>query len=485
MAVAYFNNIKEQIDNIVIIDTKKTLNKTIKLIIIYSNNDINHTLINCDKLLTDLINKINKKGLYVTSSDIDKIYSDINKILKNDDYFNWIIKNIELGFIPDDIFIKKYIYSFSYETCEYLYKNYEQEFITNSLLPFTNYNFMHKLFSNKDKLFTETEDLIQIFDNIDNVMKNLNLNIKDVFNNMIHFYWPKNSEYTLELLNNIYQNVMIYCRNRNINIKIDILNIDDSNDYEIKPIYNFMLQNLELQTYTLDEIKNKLNKNISLASYILIPKNFIKIYDKKDNDKLLYYLPVIFNQQISDYFNKILILFKYLIEEENLELTHDLFLYYCKLGIPHMIEYFLENKFIPNNEIFLNLNPDKYIQCMCIFVKYNYYINDDILDEIWIKLIGNSISVSGFIKYTIYVNDVELHKKIIERLINVRLNYTDINNLSLADLIFYNDTINLETIILLDDYEKRKLLLEKYMKENIKVKTKIIRKIIKKKVVNK
>ena len=492
-----FNVVKDTISNIVSVSNKRALNAIIKDIIKYSKNYDNDNVMKCDELLTDLVNKINKnskKDLFITGSDIDKIYSNINKILNNNNYFNWIIKNIELGFVPDHVFIKKYLYSFSYETTTYLYKNYSQEFIISSLLPFSNYNFMQKIFYNEDKLFTESEDLLLKFNKIDNVMNDLNLNIADVFNNIIQFYWPKNSEHTNQIVNNIYNNVIIYCKNKNINF--DILNINNyDNSYDINIIYELIINNFKLETHSLEEIKNKINNNTKLKLLLLIPENFIKIYNELDNDKILYYLPIIFNEnqlRTNNYNQKFLTLFKYLIEEENLELTHDLFLYYCKLGIPYMIEYFLENKFIPNNEIFLNLNPDKYIQCMCIFIKYNYYITDDILDEIWIKLIGNSIGVTGFIKYTIYINDIELHQKIIDRLINVRLNYKDINNLSLADLIFYTDKITLEKVILVEDYEKRKFLLEKYMKQNNNKldinnqanKKRIIKKIIKKKVIN-
>ena len=492
-----FNVVKDTISNIVSVSNKRALNAIIKDIIKYSKNYDNDNVMKCDELLTDLVNKINKnskKDLFITGSDIDKIYSNINKILNNNNYFNWIIKNIELGFVPDHVFIKKYLYSFSYETTTYLYKNFSQEFIISSLLPFSNYNFMQKIFYNEDKLFTESEDLLLKFNKIDNVMNDLNLNIADVFNNIIQFYWPKNSEHTNQIVNNIYNNVIIYCKNKNINF--DILNINNyDNSYDINIIYELIINNFKLETHSLEEIKNKINNNTKLKLLLLIPENFIKIYNKKDNDKILYYLPIIFNEnqlRTNNYNQKFLTLFKYFIEKENLELTHDLFLYYCKLGIPYMIEYFLENKFIPNNEIFLNLNPDKYIQSMCIFIKYNYYINDDILDEIWIKLIGNSIGVTGFIKYTIYINDIELHQKIIDRLINVRLNYKDINDLSLADLIFYTDKITLEKVILVEDYEKRKFLLEKYMKQNNNKldinnqanKKRIIKKIIKKKVIN-
>jgi hypothetical protein len=175
---------------------------------------------------------------------------------------------------------------------------------------------------------------------------------------------------------------------------------------------------------------------------------------------------------------------------------------YCKIGNLNIIEIFLENKFKPSDDTFLNINYDSNVKIrdlLKLFNKYNFYINENVLRKIWNKLKNKTFDDDNIKQYTIYVNnDEEFNNLLPELQQNFNKYHEEINllfNSPYTCVIDYCKTnkITLEQIITCNNNERRQNLLEIYIEQNkidnsnlipemnkVNTQKKIIRKIVKK-----
>lgn len=505
-----FAQILEQITNSPPIKTKKAFIGLLKEVKSFNEGAYKITLINIDVLLEHLLAKVEKEGLYITAKEIISIYQHKMHYLDNCTLFSWIIKNIELGFILDD-YMADFIFSgLSIDTVTKLITKYPQ--YKDKI--FTNYNSMYCMFYfgqnipfNYFKINSHLtdEEYISKFEKVDKLCESLNLDITKVFD-----YRIKYVNYTLQhKLDNeeniMYRNLILYYKQKNL--AVDIVKIISNNIkvfLEFRKIHDYkdsFFANISFPVvkYSLNEMLqiDKDKRDFLLEKFIDPYKiedkieddnvnNFIfhKVYNEEfneeNNKKLLLNLPVLFNYTQSTSRKAFYDLFISLVNNHNCILTDDVFKLYCKLGICNIVEYFLENKFTPSNDIYLNLVLDK-LNMLKLFVKYNHYMPEDIIVEFYNKKSAYFEDVDEFIKFTVYVNNEEKHKSVKQKLIDEKNIYSakmSVTNLSLAEVINYNNPVDLETVIDCEDYFKRRELFNIYLKQNNK-KT-IIRKIIKK-----
>ena len=224
------------------------------------------------------------------------------------------------------------------------------------------------------------------------------------------------------------------------------------------------------------------------------PKIFDIIYNDKYDEDLLMIIGGMFNSESYHSHSEIQIkLFNHLINK-GCPLTEKAFKLYCKYCNCVIIEIFLENKFKPTDDIFLEVNFDTASRITNLYKllnKYNYYISAEILPKIWNKLRSQHLTPKIIQEFSIYINNDEEFNKILPELETEYNKHTQLkdmlNNSSYFELLEYIKTnkLTLEMIMLCKTQEKRLDLLDLYKLQNgelqkeIQPKKKIIRKIIK------
>ena len=428
---------------------------------LFRNNDVMFNIESTDpNVLEDLQNKI---------AFIDKFFEETG--LNPDDLLNMSNKIYIYFNINKKFYNRNSIY------CNFLlyriYKNYKIT-IYDLLIyhEFTNshiYDYLNKYFKKYDKNDLKEEFLkCKNMDNSYNILCLLSL--KTLKNNNILTH------------NNIFQT------NNNDADTID------SDDEDFK--YLTDEERLEMGLPNKNNI-NKINlcdasKNNIISKTIII---FEAFYNDNYDEELLEIVSILFQKKYvkTSFFNFLL--------SKGCNLTDKLFNQYCKIGENELIEIFLENKFKPTDDTFLKINFNsntKITSLLQLFNKYNFYINDTILPQMYNKLKLQGYTDDMIKSFTIYVNNDDEFTKILPQLQENYKKYyeqkTKINNGCIVEIndYFKSNKLTLDIIIECENIVLRRNLLELYKEQNnisnnnivsdINTKKKVIKRIIKKKV---
>jgi hypothetical protein len=454
-----------------------------------------------------------------------------------------------------------------FDSIYYLLKKYKDDPNFNRNIYFKNYHMLDKLFRNNDLIFNiDTKDpveLVELEDKIkfiDSFFEDTGLNSNDLLNKNNKIYIPYHIDKKNYNRDNIYFNFLQYRIYKNNRLTISELLV--YREFCTKHNYNYLTK--YFKKYSKNELKTELIKIIKTdhkseiinflltkivtdnSKQIQLNNNFEKEFEsdsdisndedydddlknltfeqrlemgliKLQDSRLSLLDTTIFETFYNDkYDDELLEIISIIYDGTNLNinlfnillnngctLTDKIFNLYCKIGDLRIIEIFLENKFKPGDEIFLNINYNnstKIINLIKLFNKYNFYINDNIIPQMWNKFKNIDISDEIFKNSTIYINNDDEFNKILPQL---QENYNKISEekkiLSTGTIYEINDylksnKLTIEMIIECENIEKRRNLLEIYKEQNINNtnnntiditdgKKRIIKRIIKKKVV--
>ena len=460
---------------------------------IYENNLYNVSELN--KIIIIFINSIDFNKIILDTKHVAKIVNMFSHIIPyNQIDLNrrtWFKTIIENGYIPTEALIKCNNNNLSYEDFKIIINKLGIN--VNRNLIFENINIMLELFHHDNKFMKFNDDnqniLIERFNKIDNFIKEINVNIDDAFIYTLklpHYYKPL---FNLDIL---YANILYYKTYKNIstsistiyNIKTNMLNL-----YKILPSLNILYEKIN---------KNKLEQMNRIDFLICVdtPVFFENIYNDEYDEELVDILSIFIDS--SNIYKNIFMLC--LNKANKSILTQSLFELYCKIGNLEIIEIFLENKFIPTDDLVLRIYSEKIIDIIKLFNKYNYYITEKCFEYIWTNFYtyinNNSNGFDNLCKLSIYVNNEDEFKKFIPELTEKYTDYCNKNSklYNVGKIYrFYNfQPVKITDIINCNNDIIRKELYEIYLKQNIKEdfkedfkegnKTvkKVIRKVIKK-----
>ena len=388
--------------------------------------------------------------------------------------------------------IDKKLYNRDSIYCNFLlYRIYKNKKISlNNLLiyhEFTtihNYDYLSKFL----KSYSKNELKQELFNIINN---NSGSHNKVVFL-LLHKLYKNTTE-----LKYIEKTVPIQQINNNDNDSNDDLDDLSEDDFSDDEDFKYLTdeQKIEMGIKIKNKMDNKLDNILDNNNLVNI---FEIIYNDSYDEELLEIISILYDDLRLNS-----TLFNYLLSK-GCQLTDKLFNLYCKIGNLNIIEIFLENKFKPSDDTFLNINYDSNVKIrdlLKLFNKYNFYINENVLRKIWNKLKNKTFDDDNIKQYTIYVNnDEEFNNLLPELQQNFNKYHEEINllfNSPYTCVIDYCKTnkITLEQIIACNNNERRQNLLEIYIEQNkidnsnlipemnkVNTQKKIIRKIVKKKI---
>ena len=177
------------------------------------------------------------------------------------------------------------------------------------------------------------------------------------------------------------------------------------------------IAHLNLTDEQRQEMGLPVKKKPSIVDNTQGTKIFDLVYNDKCDEDLLIIISGLFT---TDTFQTELQIkmFNYLVEK-GCPLTEKIFKVYCKQSNSNIVELFLENKFKPTDDIFLQVNFDNTTHILCFYQllnKYNYYISAENLSILWNKLRSKNINSKTIQSFSIYVNNDEEFNKILPEL---------------------------------------------------------------------